>query len=113
MELDRELRRARMWEKQSALPAWIAKLTPELAKFRADVMGTARAFPGKVQRAYRTTLPTEEWLGSASLGERIAERAGFLALPAAVPLYLSRRRNPQAYPRDGSAGDDMKYVTNV
>ncbi len=58
---------------------------------RAAGSGAVRLGKG-VKSTYEKTLPASSWRDAASLSERIAERVGFFAVPAAGAYYLTRKR---------------------
>lgn len=78
--------------------------------FRAMGSGASR-LAGGLKSVYRKSLPPSTWRDAASLPERVAERVGFFALPAAGAYYLARkRRRPDTLSEGQAAALSGQYV---
>jgi hypothetical protein len=63
---------------------------------RSAGSGVVRLGKG-VKNLYAKTLPDTAWRDQASLAARLAERAGFLAVPVGGAYYLAGRNSPTQY----------------
>lgn len=95
----------KLWSRGCAY-AYMDKSSGVVDLLRAAGSGAVRLGRG-ARSAYQKTLPASTWRDAASLPERVAERAGFFALPAAAAYYLTRkRRGPQGV---GAVHPEMAY----